>query len=116
MWSWYAHSPGLSKVKLHSSPGRTGLLGSNPGYNVCIGWSSDAGQWALSPSFSNDTVSPGPTSTDCGSKPASVTCTTTVPSPSWADAAHAGASKRTTDTQASRQNRPLARGANLLEQ
>src|SRR5918995_4044614 len=79
MWSWYPHSPGLSKVKLHSSPVGTGFLGSNPGYSSCVGWSSEAGQWASSPTFSNTTVRPASTVMDLGSNPSSVTCTTTLP-------------------------------------
>src|SRR5215213_1374749 len=110
-WSWYPHFPGLSKARLHSVPGWMGFLGSNSGYSSCVGWSSEAGQWASPPTFSNTTVRPASTSTDLGSNPSSVTCTTTLPPlSSWANASptkvNAAAHKRTTSRIPTRRSAP----------
>src|SRR5918997_770474 len=101
MWSWYSHCPGLSNAKPHSAPGSIGSSGSNAEYTSCVGWSSEAGQWPSSSTFSNTTVSPARTFTDSGSNPFSVTCTTTSPSsPSWASAPSAKAREAATREQA----------------
>ncbi len=110
IWSWYPHTPGLSRVTLQLVPGWTGFLGSNAGYFSCVGWSSEAGQWPSRPTFSKTTVSPATASTDAGSNPSSVTCTATLPpSSSWAKEASIGARNRATDKQARRQKSAPAR-------